>query len=303
MTLRLPIFGTSDAAIQADTSDRSILADLIVGAAVMLGLWALVMLGRQMTGPIDLVGTPTTLSTDPWLLPYYAGRSLLRMFLGLVASTIFALIYGYAAARSRRAEKILVPALDILQSVPVLGFLSITLTFWLALVPGREFGVELASIFAIFTAQAWNMAFAFYQSTSSEPRDFDETARMLRLTKWQRFWKIDVPNGMIPLVWNGMMSFGGAWFFLVASEVIAVNNDVYALPGIGSYMAAASEREEMGRIILAILVMILLVVAVNFLFWRPLTAWAERFRTGDTQITNQRSLVLDVLRRSAIPRF
>ena len=301
MAMRVPVFGSADAAVQGDQSQRSILADLIVGVTVMLGLWALVMLGRRMSGPIDMVGTPTTLDTDPALLPYYAGRSLLRMFLALIPSTIFALVYGYAAARSRRAEKVLVPLLDILQSVPVLGFLSITLTFWLALVPGREFGVELASIFAIFTAQAWNMAFAFYQSTKSEPRHFDEVARMLRLTKWQRFWKLDVPNGMIPLVWNGMMSFGGAWFFLVASEVIAVNNEEYALPGIGSYMAAASEHQQMGRIALAIVVMVAMVVAVNFLFWRPLTAWSEKFRTGDTATTEQKSMVLTVLQRSAIP--
>jgi len=297
----LPIFGTSGAAVEREDDGHSWAADIVVGLAVMLGLWLVLQLGRRMAGPIANVPVPSTLSTSPSQLPYYAARSLLRMFAALAASTVFALVYGYIAARSRRAEKVLVPLLDILQSVPILGFLSITLTFWLALVPGREFGVELASIFAIFTSQAWNMAFAFYQSVSSEPRDFDEVARMLKLTKWQRFWKLDVPNGMIPLVWNGMMSFGGGWFFLIASEVIAVNNNVYALPGIGSFVAAASERQEMNMILLAILVMILMVVLVNFVFWRPITAWAEKFRTGDTQITHQRSLVLDLLRRSVIP--
>ncbi|MDR2703168.1 MAG: ABC transporter permease subunit, partial [Cellulomonadaceae bacterium] len=304
MAIRLPglaTFGTSGAAVESDESNRSLAADLVVGLAVMLGLWLVVVLGRRMSGPIGAIGTPTVLSTNPYMLPYYAARSLLRMFLALFASTIFALIYGYIAARSRRAEKVLVPLLDILQSVPILGFLSVTLTFWLALVPGREFGVELASIFAIFTSQAWNMAFAFYQSMSSQSRDYDEVARMLRLTKWQRFWKLDVPNGMIPLVWNGMMSFGGGWFFLIASEVIAVNNDVYALPGIGSFVAAASERQEMSRILMAIAAMIIMVVLVNFVFWRPMTAWAEKFRLGDTQVTQQRSLVLDLLRRSVIP--
>jgi len=300
MALRLPIFGSSDAGLRSE-DQHSWAADVIVGGAVMLGLWLIVLLGRRMGGPIGDIGTPADLSTSPWLLPYYAARSLLRMFLALAASTVFALVYGYIAARSRRAEKVLVPLLDILQSVPILGFLSVTMTFWLALVPGREFGVELASIFAIFTSQAWNMAFAFYQSMSTEPRDYDEVARMMRLTKWQRFWKLDVPNGMIPLVWNGMMSFGGGWFFLIASEAIAVNNDVYALPGIGSFVAAASARQEMTSIILAIAVMILMVVLVNFVFWRPLTAWSEKFRTGDTQTTTQRSLVLDLLRRSVIP--
>ena len=135
-------------------------------------------------------------------------------------------------------------------------------------------------MFAIFTSQAWNMTFAFYQSLVSQPRELDEAARMLRLTKWQRFWKLDVPSGMIPLVWNGMMSFGGGWFFLVASEVISIANHTYALPGIGSYVAAASEHGQLGRVLLAIGVMVVMVVGVNVLFWRPLTAWAERFRLG-----------------------
>src|SRR5581483_77451 len=139
-------------------------------------------------------------------------------------------------------------------------------------------------------------------SLTTQPRDLDEAARLLRLTKWQRFWKLDVPYGMIPLVWNGMMSFGGGWFFLITSEVISVNNHTYALPGIGSYVAAASDHQQIGRLFLAIGVMIVMVVGVNFLFWRPLTAWAEKFRSGDTASAEvQRSVTLDLLRRSAIP--
>lgn len=227
---------------------------------------------------------------------------LLRMFVALAASTIFTFVYATAAARLRRAEKIMLPTLDVLQSVPVLGFLSITLSVWLMLFPGTALGVECAAIFAIFTSQVWNMTFAFYQSLITQPRDLDEAARLLRLTKWQRFWKLDVPNGTMPLVWNGMMSFGGGWFFLIASEVITVNNHVYALPGIGSYVAAASANQQIGRLLLAIVVMIVMVVGVNFLFWRPLTAWAERFRAGDTvTVDQQRSVVLDLLRRSVVP--
>lgn len=242
------------------------------------------------------------MSTDPGELPYDAARSLLRMFAALVASTVFSLIYATAAARSRRAEKVLLPVLDVLQSVPVLGFLSVTLSVWLTLFPGTEFGVECASVFAIFTSQAWNMTFAFYQSLVTQPRDLDEAARLLRLSRWQRFWKMDVPSGMMPLVWNGMMSFGGGWFFLIASEVISVNNHTYALPGIGSYVAAASDNQEIGRILLAVGAMIVMVIGVNVLFWRPLTAWAERFRMGDGVVAEQqRSVVLDLLRRSVIP--
>lgn len=277
-------------------------ADVIVLAGVAVIFWLLIQLSHGITEPFDQVLAPSTVSTDPSNLPYYAARSLLRMFAALAVSTLFAFVYATAAARLRRAEKVLLPTLDVLQSVPVLGFLSITLSVWLLLFPGTALGVECAAVFAIFTSQVWNMTFAFYQSLITQPRDLDEAARLLRLTKWQRFWKLDVPGGTIPLVWNGMMSFGGGWFFLIASEVISVNNRVYALPGIGSYVAAASQNEQIGRLLLAIAVMIVMVIGVNFVFWRPLTAWAERFRAGDTvTVEQQRSIVLDLLRRSVIP--
>ena len=156
----------------------------------------------------------------------------------------------------RRAQKVMLPVLDILQSVPILGFLSVTITGFIALFPGSQLGLECASIFAIFTSQAWNMTFAFYHSLSSQPRDLDEAARNLRLSRWQRFWRIDVPSGMIPLVWNGMMSFGGGWFFLVASEALSVNNHHYALPGIGSYVATATADGDLGKVFIAIGVMV-----------------------------------------------
>ena len=278
------------------------IADAIVMVAVAVLFWLMLRLGEGINAPFDRVHAASSVSTDPANLPYYAARSLLRMFAALAVSTLFTFVYATAAARSRRAEKILLPVLDILQSVPVLGFLSVTLSVWLTLFPHTMLGVECASVFAIFTSQAWNMTFAFYQSLVTQPRDLDEAARLMRLTKWQRFWKLDVPSGMIPLVWNGMMSFGGGWFFLIASEVISVNNHTYALPGIGSYVAAASEHQQIGRMLLAIGVMILMVVGVNVLFWRPLTAWAERFRSGDTASADeQRSIVLDLLRRSIVP--
>ena len=276
--------------------------DALVLAGMAVLFWLLVRLGQGVTAPFSPVTAPASVSTDPANLPYYALRSLLRMFAALAVSLVFTFVYAIAAARLRRAEKILLPVLDILQSVPVLAFLSITLSLWLALFPHTVLGVECASVFAIFTSQAWNMTFAFYQSLVSQPRELDEAARILRLTKWQRFWRLDVPHGMIPLVWNGMMSFGGGWFFLIASEVLSVNNHTYALPGIGSYVAAASTRQELGRMFLAIGVMVVMVVGVNVLFWRPLTAWAERFRLGDSAgAQTPRSLVLDLLRRSTVP--
>ncbi|QWF83879.1 ABC transporter permease [Amycolatopsis sp. CA-230715] len=273
---------------------------VLFGAAALL--WLLVRLAHGATVPWDEASAPSTVSTDPAELPYYAARSVLRMFAALVLSVAFTFVYATAAARSRRAEKVLLPVLDILQSVPVLGFVSVTITGFLALFPGSQLGLECASVFAIFTSQAWNMTFAFYHSLVSQPRELDEAARLLRLSRWQRFWRVDVPGGMIGLVWNGMMSFGGGWFFLVASEALTVNNRSYALPGIGAYVATATDEGRLDRVLLAVVAMIVLVVGVNVLFWRPLTAWAERFRVEESEAAEApRSIALAVLRRSHVP--
>jgi NitT/TauT family transport system permease protein len=197
---------------------------------------------------------------------------------------------------------VLIPVLDVLQSVPVLGFLTFTVAAFVNLFPGSSLGLECASIFAIFTAMAWNMTFAFYHSLVSQARDLDESARIMRLTKWQRFWKLDVPGGMIPLVWNGMMSFGGAWFFLAASEAITYHGNTYALPGMGSYVAEASQQGALGKVGLAIVVMVVMVLIVNVLFWAPMVAWAERFRAEESSAAERpRSVVYSVLRRSSLP--
>jgi NitT/TauT family transport system permease protein len=278
--------------------------DLVVGAAVIALLYGLLRLAPGLDAPFLPSTAPSSVSTDPANLPYYAVRSLIRMFAALIVSVLFTFVYATAAARLRRVEKVLLPVLDILQSVPVLGFLSVTVTAFINLFPGSELGLECASVFAIFTAMAWNMTFAFYSSLISQPREFDEAARVMRLTKWQRFWRLDVPGGMIPMVWNGMMSFGGAWFFLAASESISVLKHQYALPGIGSYAAAAIKAGNMGEVGIAIVVMIVMVIGVNVLFWRPLTAWSERFRVEESEAAERpRSLVLDLLRRSELPRM
>jgi NitT/TauT family transport system permease protein len=276
--------------------------DLVVFAALLGLLFGLLRLAPALNAPFLPSTAPHAVSTDPANLPYYAVRSLLRMFIALILAVLFTFVYATAAARLRRAEKVLIPLLDILQSVPVLGFLSVTVTAFISLFPGSELGLECASIFAIFTSMAWNMTFAFYHSLLAQPRDLDEAARVMRLTKWQRFWRLDVPSGMIPLVWNGMMSFGGAWFFLAASESISVLNHTYALPGIGSYVAAAIEQGSLAKVGIAIGVMIVLVVAVNVVFWRPMVAWSERFRAEESVAAERpRSVVLDLLRHSAVP--
>ena len=284
---------------------RLSLVDLLVGGALFVVLYALLRIGLTVTHPFAPGQSRAAISTNPAELPYYALRSLTRMFIALGLSVAFTLVYGTAAARSRRAEKVLIPLLDILQSVPVLGFLTVTVRVFSRLVPafarrlGDGFDLSRSS-----TSQAWNMTFSFYHSLISQPRDLDEAARLMRLTKWERFWKLDVPSSMIGLVWNGMMSFGGGWFFLTASEAITVNKRSYALPGIGSYVAAASARSQLGHVFLAILVMIVMVLGVNFVFWRPMVAWSEKFRNEQTEAAEQpRSIMLDTLRRSRVPRL
>ena len=278
--------------------------DPFVGLALFLLVFAFIRVSRGAT--VALVPSKLSqLNTSPINLPYYAARSLLRMFAALFVSVIFTLVYAYTAAHNRRLRRVLVPALDILQSVPVLGYLSVTITLFLALFPHSVLGLEAASIFAVFTAQAWNMTFSFYQSLITVPRDMDEASRVLHLSRWKRFWSIELPNGAIGLVWNGMMSFGGSWFFLTASEQISVpGRGGYVLPGIGSYVGVASARGQTGRVGIAILTMIIVVVLVNFLFWRPLTAYVERFRVEESEATEkQRSLVLGILRRATLPRL
>ena len=277
--------------------------DVVVAAAVFVLIYLVLQIGKGTTVSFS-PAKGTSVSTDPANLPYYAGRSLLRMFLALAASLTFTMVYAYAAAHSRRLERILIPALDFLQSVPVLAFLSVTVTGFIGLFPGSLLGLECAAIFAIFTAQAWNMTFAFYHSLITTPRELDELSRSMRFTRWMRFWRIELPSGAIPLVWNGMMSFGGGWFFLVASEGMTVGRKNFALPGVGSYAGQAISDGDLGKVGLAILTMVIMVVGVNFLFWRPLTAWAERFKVEQSEAAlTQRSVVLDFLRRAGWPKL
>ncbi|MFF4188731.1 ABC transporter permease [Streptomyces sp. NPDC001691] len=277
--------------------------DAVVAAAVLVLFYVVLQVGHGTTVRFS-TDQSLKVDTDPWRLPYDAARSLLRMFIALAASIVFTFVYALAAAKSRRLERILIPALDILQSVPVLGFLTVAVSGFIALFPGSMLGLECASIFAIFTSQAWNMTFGFYHSLTSLPRELDELSRSFRFTRWMRFWRVELPSGMISLIWNGMMSFGGGWFFLVASEAISVNNRDYALPGVGSYAGAAIADGDLGRVGWAILTMALMVIGVNFLFWRPLTAWAEKFKNEQSEASEiQRSVVLDFLRRSTWPQL
>ena len=255
------------------------------GAAMLmvLGLLiALVDVGRSTLFTPLTAGQATTIHLNPAYLPAYALRTTARMFAALFASLLFTFTYATLAAKSRRAGLILIPILDILQSVPILGFLSFTVVFFLNLFPGRVFGAELACIFAIFTSQAWNMAFSFYQSLTTLPADLAEAARAFRLSPWQKFWKLDVPYAMPGLVWNTMLSMSGGWFFVVASEAVTVGNHNFSLPGIGSYVALALAQRNLTAIFEAILAMLIVILLYDQLLFRPLVAWSGKFRFETT---------------------
>jgi NitT/TauT family transport system permease protein len=249
----------------------------LVALPLVLGLLALVAWGGMAMGAHYQVGEALPISLDPWRLPEYALRTVLRMAAALIVSLGFTLVCGPLAARSRQAEKILIPAIDILQSVPVLGFLSISVSGFIALFPGRLLGVECAAIFAIFTSQAWNMVFSVYESLRLMPAELVEAARMYHLSAWQRFWRLEVPHAVPGLVWNMMMSVSAGWFFVVASEAITVSGQTILLPGVGSYIAVAIEQRDLAAIGWAVLVMLLVILLYDQLLFRPLLAWSRKF--------------------------
>ncbi|WP_179405018.1 ABC transporter permease [Burkholderia guangdongensis] len=272
-----------------------------VSFPLIICLIAMAAIGfHQTLAPMSTLKTEA-ISLAPSMLPEYALRTTLRMLAAMVASLAFTLVYGTLAAKSRRAGMVLVPILDILQSVPVLGYISFTVTFFLSLFPGRVLGAELAAIFAIWTSQAWNMTFSFYQSLRTVPRDLDEVSRGFHLTAWQRFWKLEVPFSMPGLIWNMMMSMSGGWFFVVASEAITVGNNTITLPGIGAYLSQAISDKNIGAIGWVILAMTVVILAYDQLLFRPLVAWADKFRMENTSSGDApESWLLDMLRRTRL---
>ncbi|MBP2233233.1 NitT/TauT family transport system permease protein [Azospirillum agricola] len=275
----------------------------LLALPLVVGLLALIAVGgHQITAPLEGVeAAPVTL--DPWMLPDYALRSTLRMLAAMAASLVFTFTYATLAAKSRRAGLLLIPLLDVLQSVPVLGYISFTVAFFLALFPGSVLGAECAAVFAIFTSQAWNMAFSFYQSLRTVPRDLDEVADGFGFSGWQRFWTLEAPFAAPGLVWNMMMSMSGGWFFVVASEAITVGDRTITLPGIGSYLAEAIAQRELGAVGWAVLAMLLVILAYDQFLFRPLVAWADKFRvelTGAPVVPE--SWLLDLVNRTRFLR-
>jgi NitT/TauT family transport system permease protein len=235
---------------------------LVLGIVILLGTGA-----RQMVAPFVIAHQPK-ISLSPAALPFYVLRTVMRMLAALVLSLIFTFTYATLAGKSRRAEMVLIPILDVLQSVPILGYLSFTVVFFLSLFPGNTFGPELAAVFAIFTSQAWNMAFSFYQALRTIPSDLDEASRSFRSSFWQRFWRLEVPFAMPGLVWNMMLSMSSGWFFVVASEAISVGDIRIALPGVGSYVARAIQRSDLPAVGWAIVAMTIAIVLYDQLLFR-----------------------------------
>jgi len=272
--------------------------DLVVLLAVIAVITLLVLAAARWTAPQTPV---VTIDLSPLALPAYAGYSLLRMILAYLLSLVFTLVYGHIAATNRRAEVVMIPILDILQSIPILSFLPVVTLALVAAFPHSNVGLELASVILIFTSQVWNMTFSFYHSVRTQPTDLREVAAITRLRPYRRFLTLEVPSSMIGLIWNSMMSWAGGWFFLMASEQFTSGTRSFQLPGLGSYLQAAANTGNTGAILLGLFTLILLIVLLDVLFWRPLVAWADKFKVEQSSGADaSHSPVLDALRSSAL---
>lgn len=272
--------------------------------ALILGVIGLLAWGARQMGAPYHIGQTIPISLDPRHLPEYALLTVLRMLIAMLFSLLFTFVFATWAAKSRHAGRLIIPCIDILQSIPVLSFLSITFPTFIALFPGSRIGVECAAIFTIFTAQAWNMALSFYQSLCTVPLDLKEAADMFHLSAWQRFWRIEVPFAMPGLLWNAMLSMSGSWIFLIASEAITVNNQNIMLPGVGSYLGLAITQANLHAVGYAILAMLIVILLYDQLLFRPLLMWAEKFKAEQTgQEKTARSWVTSVLQRTRILRY
>ena len=277
--------------------ETSHLPDALMFAAVFALFYGTLVVARTWLGPI----TPQVeISRSPLALPAYAGFSLLRITIAYALSLAFTLVYGYVAANNPKAERFMIPLLDVLQSIPVLSFLPGVMLAMVALFPSRQLGVELGAILLIFTGQVWNMAFSFYASLKSIPREMREAARIYRFSWWQRFTEVELPFAVIGLVWNSMMSVAGGWFFLMACEMFVLGPRDFRLPGLGSYLQTAASAGDTASILWGVATMIAVIVLLDQFVWRPVIAWAEKFKVEQVESTDvPRSWVLDLLQHSS----
>lgn len=276
--------------------------DLIILVLFFGLLAALVWGAQQMSAPYQL-GSHIPISLDPSMLPRYAISTIIRMAIALLFSLLFTFTVATLAAKSPRAERFIIPLIDIMQSVPILGFLSITILAFIYLFPGSQLGPECAAIFAIFTSQVWNMALSFYQSLRTVPKELKEAAAMFHLSPWQRFWRLEVPFATPSLIWNMMMSLSAGWFFVVASEAISVNNQNITLPGIGSYIYLATKQSDYTAIAYVILTMFIVIMIYDQLLFRPLIAWSEKFKLESNPDTYTETWFLNLLQRAQLTHY
>ncbi len=274
------------------------LIDIAMFASVFAVIFGLYSIGRSWLGPVKV---EAEISQDPRSLPLYAMYSLVRILVAYAISLVFALAYGYVAAKSKRAEMVLIPLLDILQSIPVLSFLPGVMLAMVALFPSRQLGVELGSIILIFTGQVWNIAFSFYSSLKTVPRDLREAAIIYRFGRWQKFLELDLPFSAIGLVWNSMMSVAGGWFFLMACEMFVLGDKDFRLPGLGSYLQTAASNGNTRAILWGIGTMVAVIVLMDLLIWRPVITWADKFKFEQVEGSGTAdNALLNFIRRDSI---
>ncbi len=274
------------------------LIDIAVFLFVFAAIFGIYAIGRSWLGP---VGPRAEISQDPRVLPLYALYSLVRISVAYALSLLFALAYGYVAASSRRAEIIMVPLLDILQSIPVLSFLPGVMLAMVTIFPHRQLGVELGSVLLIFTGQVWNIAFSFYSSLKTIPRELNEAAIIYRFSRWQRFAELDLPFSTIGLVWNSMMSVAGGWFFLMACEMFVLGNRDFRLPGLGSFLQTAAGHGDTRAILWGVTAMIAVIVFLDQLVWRPIIVWADKFKFEQVESSGAaQTTLLSLIGRASI---
>jgi NitT/TauT family transport system permease protein len=274
------------------------LIDMAVAGCALAMFFALVSTGAYWMGkPVPVV----PISHSIGALPAYAFYSIVRIVIAYLLSLIFAVSYGYIAAYNPKVEPWMIAVLDILQSIPVLSFLPPVVLAMVALVPGRQMGIEMGVILLIFTGQVWNLAFSFYSSLKSIPREMVEASRIYRYSRWQRFWQLEMPYSAIGLVWNSIVSVAGGWFALIACEMFTMGDRNFQLPGLGSYVETAAESGDVRALVAGFAVVILIVVATDQLVWRPLIAWSDKFKFEQVESADRvTSPVLELLRRSRL---
>lgn len=272
--------------------------DLGVFAVLFAVAWGIAGLARYWWG----ASTPDVeISRSPWALPGYAFYSVVRLFSAYFLSLLFAIGYGYAAAKRPRLERVLIALLDILQSIPVLSFLPGVMLAMISLVPGHQLGIELGSILLIFTGQVWNMAFSFYSSMKAIPRELREASSVFGFSPWQRFIQLELPYGVIGLLWNSMVSVAGGWFFLMACEMFVLGKRDFRLPGLGSYLQVAASNGDVPAMCWGLACMVFVIVLIDQILWRPLIAWSERFKFEQVESgEHNESFLTPLLRNSRI---